>query len=146
MQIKINAVLFFFFLTLGASAQQQPVFSNLSGPELLDSLVSAFKPAISMPQAQARDTLFGKIDNPDDSLTCVYTGFTIWLDPTQDPTQAAFMNNSPDAINTEHTYPQSLRASGLAEGDLVAVGGHFALAHEAPIISQEAAWKPPSGP
>jgi len=85
---------------------------------LLDSLASAYKPFFSMPQAQARDTLFGKIYIQNDSLTCVYTGFTIWLDPTQDPTQAAFMNGGPDAINTEHTYPQSLGASGLAAGDL----------------------------
>ncbi len=118
MKEKITASIFFTLLTLGAFAQHQPVFPTLSGQELLDSLASAYKPVFSMPQAQARDTLFGKIHNHDDSLTCVYTGFTIWLDPTQDPTQAAFMNGNSSAINTEHTYPQSLGATGQADGDL----------------------------
>lgn len=105
-------------LSLPLTAQHQPVFPGLSGQPLLDSLATAYKPTFLIGQAQSRDTLFGKIDNRNDSLTCVYTGFTIWLDPNLDPTQAAFMNNSPNAINTEHTYPQSLGASGLAEGDL----------------------------
>ncbi|MEY3367638.1 MAG: hypothetical protein RI973_793 [Bacteroidota bacterium] len=104
--------------SLPLAAQHQPVFPGLSGQQLFDSLATAYKPTFQIGQAQSRDTLFGKIDNRNDSLACVYTGFTIWLDPSLDPTQAAFMNNSPNAINTEHTYPQSLGASGLAEGDL----------------------------
>lgn len=118
MKVKVAASFFLSFFLTSVFAQHQPVFPNLSGQELLDQLVSTYKPVLSLPQAQARDTLFGKIDNHSDSLTCVYTGFTIWLDPTLDPTQAAFMNNSPDAINTEHTYPQSLGATGQADGDL----------------------------
>jgi hypothetical protein len=58
--------------------------------------------------------MFGIIDNRNDSVTCVYSGFTIWLDPSQDPTQDAFAKG----LNTEHTYPQSLGASGIARGDL----------------------------
>lgn len=96
----------------------QPVFPDLEGQLLLDSLVSAFKPPTLLPQAMGRDTLFGKIDNLNDSLHCVYTGYTIWLDPALDPTQAAFMNGGPNGLNTEHTYPKSLGANGLAEGDL----------------------------
>ncbi|TAK41872.1 MAG: endonuclease I [Saprospiraceae bacterium] len=116
---KITTLLLFGCIAVQASAQQhQDVFPGLSGPDLLDALVAGYKPAQLLPQAQARDTLFGEIDNPGDSLTCVYTGFTIWLDPALDPTQAAFMNGGPDAINTEHTYPQSLGATGAAEGDL----------------------------
>jgi hypothetical protein len=118
MKLKITAATLGILLSTGAFAQHQPVFPALSGQELLDSLASAYKPFFMMPQAQSRDTLFGKIYNHDDSLTCVYTGFTIWLDPTQDPTQAAFMNGNSNAINTEHTYPQSWGASGLAEGDM----------------------------
>ncbi len=114
---KITA--FFLLANLSAAAQfHQPVFPNLAGQELLDSLASAFHPVFSMPQAQSRDTLFAKIYNHDDSLTCVYSGYTIWLDPAQDPTQAAFQNGGANAINTEHTYPQSLGASGQAEGDM----------------------------
>lgn len=118
MKGKIATLFFLLFLLADLPAQHQSVFPNLSGQELLDSLIIAYHPVLPLPQAQARDTLFGIIDNHDDSLTCVYTGFTIWLDPSMDPTQAAFMNNSPDAINTEHTYPQSLGATGKAAGDM----------------------------
>lgn len=101
-------------LKTSALAQYQPVFTDLSGQELLDSLVSAYKAPVLLPQAQARDTLFGKIYNYHDTLTCVYTGYKIYLDPTQDPTQAAFAKG----INTEHTFPQSLGAMNQAEGDM----------------------------
>ncbi len=113
-------LLYAMLLVAGQSYSQlhQPVFPGLEGQELLDSVVAAFKAPVLLPQAMARDTLFGKIDKHDDSLSCVYTGFTIWLDPTKDPTQAAFMNGGPDGINTEHTWPQSLGATGLAEGDM----------------------------
>jgi len=116
---KIAIIILFACLGFHVSAQQhQDVFPGLSGQELLDSLVSDYKPVLLLPQAQARDTLFGEIDNHNDSLTGVYSGFTIWLDPTKDPTQAAYMNGGPDAINTEHTYPQSLGATGAAAGDM----------------------------
>ncbi|HMQ86050.1 MAG TPA: endonuclease [Flavilitoribacter sp.] len=80
-----------------------PVFPDLQGQELLDSLVAAYKPVISLDFARARDTLFSKVYGHNDSLTCVYTGYTIYLDPTKDPTIDAFDK----AINTEHTFPQS---------------------------------------
>jgi len=105
---------FCILLKISALAQYEPVFPNLSGQELLDSLVSDYKPPVLLPQAQARDTLFSKIYAYHDSLTCVYTGYKIHLDPTQDPTQAAFAFG----INTEHTFPQSLGAMNQAEGDM----------------------------
>lgn len=97
---------------------QQAVFPGLNGQELIDSLVAAYKAPTLLPEAMARDTLFGKIDKHHDSLTCVYTGYTIWLDPSADPTQAAFMNGGPNGLNTEHTWPKSFGATGLAEGDM----------------------------
>ncbi len=100
------------------SQLHQPVFSSLTEEELLESLVISYKPNLDLTQAMSRDTLFGNIDSPNDSLTCVYSGFKIWLDPTDDPTQAAFMGGGPNAINTEHTFPKSLGATGLAEGDM----------------------------
>ncbi|MBI5915281.1 MAG: endonuclease [Bacteroidetes bacterium] len=101
-------------LTAPAFAQHQSVFPALTGDELLDNLVTDFKPTSLLPQAAARDTLFGKIYRYHDSLTCVYTGYRIYLDANEDPTQAAFAKG----INTEHTFPQSLGATGVAEGDM----------------------------
>lgn len=105
---------FCILLKISALAQYEPVFSGLSGQVLLDSLVSAYKAPVLLPQAMARDTLFAKIYNYHDSLTCVYTGYKIKLDLSQDPTQDAFSKG----INTEHTFPQSLGAMNQAEGDM----------------------------
>ena len=110
-------LLLFPFLSLNAQFHQA-VFPNLTGQDLLNQLISTYKPASVLPPGMARDTMIAKIDLHNDSLTCVYTGFTIYIDPNQDPSQAAFMNGSDNGLNTEHTYPQSLGASGLARGDL----------------------------
>ncbi len=96
------------------NAQHQDVFPNLMGIELLDSLISKYKLIAFPNQANNRDTLFAVVDNKNDSLTCVYTGYKIWLDPNEDPTQDAFNKG----VNTEHTFPKSLGADGFAEGDM----------------------------
>lgn len=115
---RLIAFLLFSFLLNDVSAQHQDVFPNLTEDALLNNLVSSYKPSLDLTQAMSRDSLFGNIDSPSDTMTCVYSGFKIWLDPTQDPTQAAFMGGGPNAINTEHTYPQSLGATGQAQGDM----------------------------
>lgn len=78
-------------------------------------MVEEYKP-VPLPQSTARDIIFGEIYSGNDSLTCVYSGTTIYLDPSLDPTEAAF--NSPAQINTEHTYPKSLGSEGIPEGDM----------------------------
>ena len=115
MKKKIATVaLLCILLKITALAQYEPVFPGQSGQELLTNLVTAYKPPILLSQAFARDTLFAKIYAYHDSLTCVYTGYKIYLNPTQDPTQDAFAKG----INTEHTFPQSLGAMNQAEGDM----------------------------
>lgn len=110
----IFSILFFFCVKLSFAQFHQSVFPADSGQELLDKLVDNYKPNINLTQSMSRDTLFGLIDSPNDSLICVYSGFQIYLNPNLDPTQAAFDKG----INTEHTYPQSLGATGQARGDM----------------------------
>lgn len=114
MKEKIALALFHLLCFSNAFAQHQPVLPGLQGQVLLDSLTAQYKPPVLLGQAFARDTLFAKVYGFNDSLTCVYTGYRIWLDPNDDPTQAAFAKG----INTEHTYPQSLGATMAAEGDM----------------------------
>ncbi|MCB0276923.1 MAG: endonuclease, partial [Calditrichaeota bacterium] len=74
-----------------------------------------YKPVTIYNYDDARDTLFSKIDKFGDSLRCVYSGYTIYLDPNADPTTYASAND----IDTEHTYPQSKgAASGNARSDM----------------------------
>lgn len=102
---------------LGRSSGQvyTPVFPTLNGPVLLDSLVARYKPVVVLDYANARDTLYARVmAKNDDSLRCIYSGHTLYLDPTQDPTQYIYLNGGPLGMNTEHAYPQS---KGAADGN-----------------------------
>ncbi len=106
-------VLIFLFLSL-LNGQNNTIFPGFTGAELLDSLVVHYKPQSVLSYADARDTLFSKIYTLDDSLHCVYSDFTIWMDPSQDPNTWAYNNG----IDTEHTWPQSKGAVGNAKSDM----------------------------
>lgn len=73
---------------------------------MIQALQADYTPDQVLPFANSRDTLFSRVDAHNDSLTCVYSGYTIYLDPTQDPTVDAFAKG----INTEHTYPRAFGA------------------------------------
>ncbi|MBV6443053.1 MAG: endonuclease I [Haliscomenobacteraceae bacterium CHB4] len=93
----------------------EPVFPSLSGDELLDSVVSRYRPDVVLDYTHARDTLYASVLSvEDDSLRCIYSGYTVWLDPMQDPTQYIYLNGSSLGMNTEHAYPQS---KGAADGN-----------------------------
>lgn len=108
------------FLTFGflhslSSQTFTPVFSNLNGTALYQAVVAAYKPVVVLDYANARDTLFARVlAKNDDSLRCIYSGYTLYLDPTQDPTQYIYLGGSPLGMNTEHAYPQ---AKGAADGN-----------------------------
>ena len=98
---------------------QQNVFPDLEGEDLRVAVKENFKPATVLQFSRARDTLFSVVYGRNDSLSCVYTGHTIYLNPNQDPTQAAYLDGSPNGINTEHTYPQAYgAANGNARADM----------------------------
>ncbi len=91
------------------------VFPASSGPALLDSLFDHYKPGTVLDYAQSRDTLYSKVlALDDDTLRCIYSGYALYMDPTQDPTQYVYLNGSTLGINTEHAYPQS---KGAADGN-----------------------------
>ncbi len=94
--------------------QISAVFPGLEGQQLLDSLVANYKPATVLSYDQARDTIYAIIDNHSDSLSGVYTGFTIYIDPAADPSTDAFNKG----INAEHSWPQSKGAVGNAKSDM----------------------------
>lgn len=102
---------------LGAAsgmAQGSPIFPGLLGDSLLAALVRTYKPSSVMSYDSAKDFMFGELDNVQDSVSCVYTGHTIYLNPFSDPSKTA----EGQGINTEHTWPQSKGATGNAKSDL----------------------------
>ena len=95
-----------------------PVFPDLSGQELMDSIQKEYKSFSLLTYSTCRDTLFSKIDAKHDSLECIYTGMKRYLPPGVDPTDAVLLNGQPNGINTEHAYPQSKGASGYGRSDM----------------------------
>ncbi len=84
------------------------LFPGVTGPPLIDSLRKYYKSTRILAYAGSpdpRDTLLGEIYlTANDSLECVYSGYTIYMQPGQDPDDEALAND----INCEHTWPQSL--------------------------------------
>ncbi len=101
----------------------QTVFPGLSGQELIDSVARNFRPSVVLDYANSRDTLYAKIlAKADDSLRCIYSGHTLYLDPTQDPTQYVYLNGGTNGMNTEHAYPQ-------AKGAIAGTNAHSDMHH-----------------
>ncbi|MFK7936440.1 MAG: endonuclease [Saprospiraceae bacterium] len=112
--MRITKIFLFFlcFHQLAVAQNHTPVLSDLSGEELRNKLVEDFKPATVLNSSGAKDFLYGYVENRNDSVRCVYSGHTLYLPPNVDPSVAMYMNNSPDGINLEHTYPRSKGAGG----------------------------------
>lgn len=108
----------------GVSGQGfQVVFPGLSGSELIDSVGSHYRPGVVLDYGNARDTLYARVlAIDDDSLRCIYSGHTLYLDPTQDPTQYVFQAGGTNGINAEHAYPQ-------AKGATVGTNAHSDMHH-----------------
>ena len=95
------------------------IFENLLGEELLDEVVDAYKPSVVLSYSNAKDLMYGTIYRENDSVSCVYSGHTIYLPSGVDPSTFLYMNGSTSGINAEHTYPRSKGASeGNAHSDM----------------------------
>lgn len=95
-------------LTGRLSAQTQTLlWPELHGQVLLDSVIKYYRPTRTLGYDKARDTMYKVIDlKTGNQLTCVYTGYTITLDLSKDPSTDAYNKN----INCEHSWPQSMGA------------------------------------
>ncbi|GAB5554923.1 MAG: hypothetical protein Sapg2KO_45140 [Saprospiraceae bacterium] len=83
------------------------LFAEKTGDELLTDLQNNFTPRRVLTYGAARDVLYSLIYNVNDSVSCVYTGHTLYLDPNSDPSTFLFRNGVNNGINAEHTWPQS---------------------------------------
>ena len=73
---------------------------NTFGEELKSVMPNLFPGKIDLGYNGGRAKMYGFIDNHNDSLTCVYTGFTQYW-------PYGSTGTFPDPINCEHTWPQS---------------------------------------
>ena len=106
---KLLLVLTTTLLTLSLHAQET-IHPGLNGQLLLDALIQDYLPATVLGYAPARDQMYGVIDNKNDSITCVYTGYRIYV-PFNDPNPRNFTNSASPIMNAEHTWPRSKGAN-----------------------------------
>ena len=115
--MKEFIILLFFPVLL----QGQQIYPNLSGGALREAVATDYKPLFVLDYGEARDVMYGEIDNINDTVYCVYTGHALYLPQGVDPSIHLYMNASTNGINAEHTYPQSKGAdedNGNAHSDM----------------------------
>ncbi len=105
--------------TIYSQYDHSAVHPNKDGAALESALQSDFRPNTVLDLSDAKDVLYSTIYLENDSVSCVYTDLTKYLDPNEDPSQYLFQNGGNDDINLEHSYPQSKGAnSGNAQSDM----------------------------
>lgn len=118
--LLVGTLVIYIHASLRAQYKQERLYPDLSGDALLEQVVQDFKADILFfTYGMTRDTMFKYVYGVDDSLSCVYSGHTLYMDPSKDPTTTVYLNGIDNGINTEHTYPQSKGASyGNARSDM----------------------------
>ena len=78
-------------LILTVSYSQEIIGEGLTGQPLLEYVVNNYKPTSTLGYNNARDTLYSVIDlKENNQLSCVYSGYTITLDTSLDPSTDAY--------------------------------------------------------
>ena len=104
MKNYLSSVLFFCSLSF---SQEIIIGVGTAGQPLLDYVILNYKSSSTLGYNNARDVMYSIIDLEDDnSLKGIYTNYTIFLDPAQDPRPQTNAFN----MNCEHSWPQSMGA------------------------------------
>ncbi len=91
------------------------IFPKQKGEKLLQKLEIKYKPQQVLSYGTCRDVLFKETARyHNNRLICVYTGYSIWLNPEEDPSSNAYQQG----MNTEHAWPQSMGAKGPGKSDM----------------------------
>ena len=103
------SIVFLLFSLLSINAQyHEAVFQGESGSGLIGKLRLEFRPSQVLSYGEARTEMYSKIYNVQDSVECVYSGYSLALSPDDfDPIGTLSRNGSSNGINCEHTFPQS---------------------------------------
>jgi endonuclease I len=112
-------ILFLFSLLLIGHVHgqtQTDIYKDKKGSELLNLLHTNYKPSSTLSYNNARDELWGAIAaRNNDSLSCVYTDFTVYISPSASNPRTEAYNKG---INCEHTWPQSMFNESQAKSDM----------------------------
>ena len=111
--MRLIIVLVFFVHSLSSG---QEIYPNEEGGDLLELLVSDFRPASNLLSYSAtRDLMYREVYRDSEGyVSCYYTGHAIFLPEKVDPSAFLYDNENPNGITAEHIYPQS---KGASEGN-----------------------------
>ena len=94
-------------LLINLSFGQNVIYPGFFGQDLYNYIQNNYQASSTLGYNNARDVMYSEIDlKPGNQLTGVYSGYSIILDLSQDPSTNAY----DQGINCEHTWPQSLGA------------------------------------
>ena len=102
MAYKIKKIIFILFFSFGFS--QEIIGEGLQGQELIQYLINNYKTSNVLNYNDARDAMYGYIDNENGSVQCIYTEYTVDNVPSDNPRAYLYENG----IDCEHLYPQSM--------------------------------------
>lgn len=105
--MRLIMILFLWSIT-GTVVAQDNLFPGKTGDELLDLVVSTYKPALALTYGPTRDSMYLHVYRDNDrQVTCHYTGLTRLLPDNVDPSAHLYNDDDPLSITAEHIYPQS---------------------------------------
>ncbi|MBN2281744.1 MAG: endonuclease [Candidatus Marinimicrobia bacterium] len=101
----------YFLMTIiflfGVNNFAQTIAPGLISDSLFNYIREHYTTTKTLGYTRCRDTMYAKIDNVNDSLTCIYTGYTKYLNPAVDPSASAYDNTNGDPMDCEHSWPKS---------------------------------------
>ncbi|MEF8816958.1 MAG: endonuclease [Salinibacter sp.] len=89
---------------LDGPAAQGPVVAGDSGDVLLDSLQQRYGDPPTIGYGPARDTLYRRVYNEQDTVEAIYSGFQVLVDPGGGDASDQALDQG---VNTEHIWPRS---------------------------------------
>ncbi|MEP7195378.1 MAG: endonuclease [Saprospiraceae bacterium] len=100
--------------------KNQVLFPGENGSNLLSDLFNSYKTNTVLSYTDARIKMYKEIYNVHDSVYCVYSRYSLYLDPTYpNPIDYLSKGGSSNGINCEHSFPQSKGAeTGNARSDM----------------------------
>ena len=102
-------IIIFTFITFNLIKAQSTIGPSNTRTNLFNFLINNYTTSNTLSYNNARDVMYSIIDlRSDNTLKGIYTNYTITIDPSQDPRPQTNALN----MNCEHSWPQSMGASG----------------------------------
>ena len=102
-------IIIFAFITFNLTKAQSIIGPSNTRTNLFNFLINNYTTSNTLSYNSARDVMYSIIDlRNDNTLKGIYTNYTITIDPSQEPRPQTNALN----MNCEHSWPQSMGASG----------------------------------